>query len=311
MRVTNSMLASSFLTNLNRNMSAMSKYQNQLSSGRRITRLSDDPIGVMASIDARGKLSRLNMYSNAIGDAKSWLQQTETALTDINGTLLDISENTVRAANGTLSADDKKAVSATIEQLKQHIVSLGNSTYGGRYIFGGFNTTQEPFQKDASGTLKYNGEDLVTASAAVTGALGAQTIRYATGVNVNTDVSINGVQLMGTGSDNLVKILDDLTAALNSDAPSSDISAFIGKVNGKRQDVLSLLADVGGRSARLDAMENNNATNEITYTDELSKVEDVDQGEATIQFKMAEAVYRSALAVGAQVIKPTLLDFLR
>ncbi len=62
---------------------------------------------------------------------------------------------------------------------------------------------------------------------------------------------------------------------------------------------------------RLEMMEALNGNNELNYIEVLSKVEDIDQAQVTMEFKMAEAVYRSALAVGARVIQPTILDFLR
>ncbi len=310
MRITNNMMMNNFMSNLNFNMTVMGKYQDQLSSGKRITKLSDDPIGIMSTLDAKSKLRKLDMHNNTIGDAQSWLAQTETSLRELNDMLVKAYENTVVAANGTMSSDDKEATAEIIEQIRQHAVQLGNSTYGGRFIFGGYNTTTEPFAYDASGKLLYNGTDLVSATSAEVGALQAQVIQYSTSVNVATTVSVNGVDIMGAGDDNLNKILSDLVTALRSDGSSSTISSFIGKLQSKQQNTLSLLADVGGRINRLDMMESSNAENEINYTEILSKVEDIDQAEVTMQFAMAEAVYRSALAVGARVISPTLMDFL-
>ncbi len=310
MRITNNMMMNSFMTNLNYNMNVMSKYQNQLSSNKRINKLSDDPIGIMSTLDAKAKLRKLDMHGNTIGDAQSWLKQTETSLREMNEMLVKAYENTVTASNGSMSADDKEATAEIVEQIRQHLVQLGNSTYGGRFIFGGYNTTSEPFTYDASGNLLYNGTNLVTATTTEASALQAQTIQYSTGINVITTVSVNGVDIMGTGENNLNKILSDLVSALRSDAGSSTISSFINKLQNKQQDTLSLLADVGGRINRLDMMEASNADNEINYTEILSKVEDIDQAEVTMQFKMAEAIYRSALAVGARVISPTLLDFM-
>jgi flagellar hook-associated protein 3 FlgL len=305
------MMMTNFMGNINRNMSLMEKYQSQLSSGRRMQRLSDDPIGIMSTLNAREKLSRLDMYNTSIEDAKSWLTQTETSLKDMNDVVTQVYQNTIYAAGGTMTTTDTQAVSELVKQLRQHITQLGNSTYGGRYIFGGYNTTSAPFQTDVSGTLLYNNVDLVTAPAAQTDALNAQIIRYSTGTNVTTDVSITGVDLMGTGADNIDKILSDLADALDSGASTDVLEPFVGKLQSKQQDVLSMLADIGGRANRLEMMSNANSDNEINYTEVLSKVEDIDQAQVTMDFKMAEAVYRSALEVGARVIQPSLLDFLR
>lgn len=310
MRITNSMMVRNFMSDLNRNMLKVDKYQYQLFTNRRIRYLSDDPIGVMSCLGARSKLSKLEMHNASISDAKSWLTQTETALGQINSVLVKLYESAVAASNGTMSQVDKLVASEEVGQMREHVVQLGNSTYGGRYIFGGYNTTTAPFAY-AAGTLFYNGVDLITAPPAVTGALQAQVIRYSTGVGVNTDVSVNGVDLMGTGVDNLDAVIGEFQTALETNAPSAVLETFIGRLQAKQEDILSLIADVGGRISRLDLMAISNTEDELNYTEVLSNVEDADQAEATMNFKMAETVYRSALAVGAQVIQPTLLDFLK
>ena len=313
MRITNSMMINSFMSNLNRNMTLMGTYQDQLSSGKRINRLSDDPIGVMSALDARAKLAKLAQHNSSIDDGKSWLDQTDISLQELSTMMVELNGNTVGAANGTLSDSDRKAIGALVGQMKDHIVQVSNTTYGGRYIFGGYNTTAEPFKVDATGNLLYNGVNLadpLTPAATIT-ALQNQVIRYSTGTNITTDISVNGVQLMGTGANNLYDVLNKLQIALNTGSAPTVISGFIGQLQTKQQDILALVADVGGRQNRLDIMSSSNADNEVNYTAELSRVEDVDQAMATMEFKMAEAVYRSALSVGAKVIQPTLLDFLR
>lgn len=309
MRVTNGMVMNNFLGNINRNMSLMDMYQNQLASGHRITRLSDDPMGIMSVLDAKSKLRKLDMHNSSIGEAKSWLTQTETSLTEMNDVIVKLYETSVSAVNGTMSDADRENVNELVEQLRGHVVQLGNSTYGGRYIFGGYNTTSQPFTYDAAGTLLYNGVDLVTAGAATVDALKAQVINYSTGVNVTTSVSLNGVDLMGSGANNLDKILGDFVTALDT-SDTNALETIMGQLQGKQQEVLSMLADVGGRANRLEMMNSANEDYELNYTEILSNVEDVDQVQATMDYKMAEAVYRSALAVGARVITPSLLDFL-
>lgn len=313
MRVTNNMMVQGFLRNLNTNSTMMSTYQDQLTSGKRINKLSDDPIGIMSVLDNRAKLSKLAQHTSTINNGVSWLEQSETSLREMNDMLSQIYEKTVYAANGTMSDTDKAAIGTLVGQLKDHLVQLGNATYGGRYIFGGYNTTQAPFVVDSGGNLLYNGINLAdtTVPAATIAALQGQNIDFSTGANLTTTVNVTGVAVMGTGTDNLYQILTDLQTAMNTGASSTTIGGFVDKLQGKQQDVLSLLADVGGRQNRLDTMSESNADNEINYTALLSKVEDIDQAYTTMQFKMAEAIYRASLSVGAQTIQPTLLDFIK
>ena len=92
---------------------------------------------------------------------------------------------------------------------------------------------------------------------------------------------------------------------------SADIAAFSGKVQTAQEDALALQAEIGAKQNRLEAMQDSLDSNEINYTKTLSMVQDIDQAETTMQFKMAEAIYRAALEVGAKVIEPSVADFLR
>ena len=70
MRVTNNMLTSNYMNNLSRNMGTLNKYQTQLATNRRITKLSDDPIGAIATLGVRTKISKLEQYQRNLADAK-------------------------------------------------------------------------------------------------------------------------------------------------------------------------------------------------------------------------------------------------
>ncbi|MEA5003688.1 MAG: hypothetical protein VB081_09335 [Christensenella sp.] len=68
MRITNSMMIDNLLSNLNAGMRRVGKYNDQLASNRKIVKLSDDPIGVLSSLNARQQIRRLEQYqNNAVG----------------------------------------------------------------------------------------------------------------------------------------------------------------------------------------------------------------------------------------------------
>ena len=103
-------------------------------------------------------------------------------------------------------------------------------------------------------------------------------------------------------------MFENLTNQLNA---GESVGEYIGKIKDAQEHILSLVSEVGGRTNRLDFIISRYETDEINYMDIKSKVEDIDQAEVIMYFKMQEAVYRSALSVGARVIQPALVDFLR
>ena len=84
MRVTNSMMISQLMKNLNRNLKRMETQQYQLATGKQIVRPSQDPVGITRSLQARTELSKIEQYSKNVDDAQAWLTQSETALSEMN-----------------------------------------------------------------------------------------------------------------------------------------------------------------------------------------------------------------------------------
>ena len=169
MRVTNSMLVSSFLYDLNGNLGRISKLQTQLATGRKFASISDDPISTMYSMQARFRLDNLARYQESVKMAKSWLTQAETSVLDFNEVVKSAYETVIDATTDVKTPEDRKIMAAFIGQLRDHVLQTLNSTFGNKYIFAGFNTTgsylenqiQPPYTVDSkSGDLWLNGLNL-------------------------------------------------------------------------------------------------------------------------------------------------------
>ena len=141
MRVTNSMLVSNFMNNLNTNLTKLDKLQSQLATNRKFAHISDDPVAVIYSQQARQKLNRLSVYQDNVGDAQSWLTQAETSLLEINSLIKSAYEACVDAATDVKSETDKEKAAQYIGQLRDQMLHTLNSAYGTKFIYGGFNTT--------------------------------------------------------------------------------------------------------------------------------------------------------------------------
>jgi flagellar hook-associated protein 3 FlgL len=103
--------------------------------------------------------------------------------------------------------------------------------------------------------------------------------------------------------------LDD--PALFGEILHRNIHPFLGRMQHHQTHNLGLMAEVGGRLARLDLMMDRYMKDELNYTQMKSDVEDLDLAEAIMWFSMTEAVYRASLGVGGRILPPTLIDFLR
>ena len=134
MRITNSMLISNMMNNLNKSLEKMHKYQYQLSTNKKITKLSDDPVGVIRGLQARVSLSKISQYKSNAEDAKSWLTYTETTLMEINEMMKRTYELTLQAGSDTNSLAEKQAIAVEIDQIRQQIIQSLNSTWRAAYF---------------------------------------------------------------------------------------------------------------------------------------------------------------------------------
>ena len=311
MRVSNTMLTDTYLNNLNRNLEKLMKQQAQIATGKRITKLSDDPIGAVSVMNATVRLERIEQYKENITTAQAFMSQTESAVLELNDVIKSAYENAVSSANDYMTADDKNATAALIEELRDHVLSLANGKTGDRFLFGGFNTINQPFQVDSgTGALLYNGIDMSNPSDPALIAEGSQVYQYEIGYSIKLDISISGTELMGTGEDNIYKILDDYQNALKNDASAEELGEYIDKLKDAQSRLLNIESEIGGRTNRLDLVMVRHEDDYLNYTTIKSKIEDIDEAEAIVKYKMTESVYLASLQISSDIIQPTLVDFI-
>ncbi len=308
-RITNGMMISSFNRNLQMNTKRMSNYQQQLATNRKLVRLSDDPVSVVKLVDAKGKLNDIEQYQKNLQDANAWLTHTESALNEMNTIIKRSFELATYAANDVLADDDRQAIAEEIGQLRDQVETLANTSLGSKYVFGGYNVSLAPFVTDPeTGDIEVNGQSMVYGNG------DDEHIFYELNFALDFDVGISANQFMGVGEEK--NIYHQMTMFYQTlmdpeTCNNESIQPFIGTMQDLQKDVLTNLAEVGGRASRIELMENRFAQDNINYTQMKSDVEDLDQAETIMHFSMAEAVYRAALNVGGRVIQPTLVDFLR
>ena len=118
----------------------------------------------------------------------------------------------------------------------------------------------------------------------------------------------NNVQKIGYNIfDVIIKIRDDLWKNDVASLGSEDLNNLQHSLN----NLLTGLGEIGARSARFLSVKKRLNMNEVDMTDILSKTENIDIAKTVMDLQMLEYIHRSALAVGARIIRPTLIDFLR
>ncbi|TCT14016.1 flagellar hook-associated protein 3 FlgL [Natranaerovirga pectinivora] len=140
MRITNSMVRNNTLLNLNRNRLALSQLEQQMATGKKIQKPSEDPIIAVRAIKLRSNVREVAQYRSNINDALSWMGVTEQAAVNINDILKRVRDLCVQGSNDTLGVGEREKVVQELEQLKFQIQQEGNVNYAGRFVFTGFKT---------------------------------------------------------------------------------------------------------------------------------------------------------------------------
>ena len=302
MRITNNMLIDNMLSNLNRNLGRVSKHQNQLSTGKKISLPSDDPIIASRALKLRTDVAEIKQFKRNVDDAMSWMEITETTLKQIGDVMQRVRELTVDLGNGTDNPSDMDKARIEIEQLKIQMTHLANTTYSGRYIFSGFKT-DKPLM-DENGIFRINVSN-------------TEQIFYEIGVGDDININVTGNDLFQDGSSSaaegtkssLIETFDQLIAALES-GDEKAVGDMLGRIDADIDNILRVRAEVGARMNRLELTANRLEDDNINFTKLMSKNEDVDIAEAIMNLMNEMNVYNASLATGAQVIQPTLVDFL-
>ncbi len=155
-RITNNMMANTMLRNIGLNAERVNMYQGQAASTYRINRLSDDPLGMIVSLQSRARLYAMEQHNENLDQADSWLQMVETGLMEMNKIITTVYTDTIDAATDVKSSLERKAIAEKVREFRDQLLSTANSTITDKNLYGGYNATTRPFEV-VDGVLYYNG----------------------------------------------------------------------------------------------------------------------------------------------------------
>ena len=159
MRVTNQMVTNNSLRNMQKSMGRVNKLNEQVTTGKKISAPSQDPVVAIRALKLRTTCDQLDQYKKKnIPDALSWLDTTQTSIQNVFNRLDDVYAYCEQGASDTYQTKDRNTIVNELYALKDAIFSEGGTTYAGRYLFSGYKTeTNLIFQNDeAKEGLSYN-----------------------------------------------------------------------------------------------------------------------------------------------------------
>ncbi|MBQ3558738.1 MAG: flagellar biosynthesis protein FlgL [Agathobacter sp.] len=150
MRITNNMILSNTKGNINSNKLLVDKYNTQMTTQKKISKASENPVIAIRSLRLSTTMCQINQFAdNNIPDAVAWMNVTENALTNMKDILTDIRTQCVNGSTDTLTSDDRQTILDNLKALSEQVYSEGNAEYAGKSVFTGYRTSDTlTFQKD-------------------------------------------------------------------------------------------------------------------------------------------------------------------
>jgi len=297
MRVSNKMLYNSVMGNMQRNLEKLLDLQESASSGKKINKPSDDPIGATKVINYNTAISKAEQYQRNIDNGTAFLNSSESAVTATLETLQRAKELALSALSETNSSADKDVMAKEIEQLYEQVKQTANTKYDNRYLFAGFKTDTAPY--DATGNY--------TGTASPSGYIDVE-------IDAGNTISINmpGYAVFGSATDgtDILAALDDLKTAMESN-DSDGIETAMTNIDAGMDQAIDALAEVGARINRLEIASNHFDKLLMDLAVYKSETEDADITKVITELSIQQNMLEVSRATAAKVLQQSILDFLR
>ena len=324
MRITNASMVRSHLYDTQKNLTNMSKINQQISTGKVINTVSDDPHKAIKIMNMNNEIKYTEKYNSNIDETVGWMNNTDGALESVGNLLGEIKDSIIKVGNGTYSQNDMKSLNADINEKIKQLGDTLNSTYGGKYIFGGTNVDDAPikvvenpdgsvkleFSKDKNGQTIPNTDDLKA--------------EISSGVNLDYNISIGELFNITDENGKTINLLDEINnlSELMNKAANGNEQEFAkakeeilnntqGKIDKLFDHVVNERTSLGVRVSTAEKIKEFNDENILSMKSILSQDQDTDVVEKFIELKSAEMIYQASIQVGAKLIQPTILDYIR
>ena len=289
---------SSTLANVQKSTSNMSRLQEQISTGKKVNRASDDPAGARKILSLRSEDLRLDQYASNIQTATQSLDFNAAALSNTSDIVQRITELTMQGVSGATDQSGRTIIANEINQLLETIMQSANSKRLGRYTFAGTETTTEPFvaTRNASGNISsvaYNGN--------------RETIQYNVGPNTNTTVNLTGdeVFMQTRLFDTIVKIRENLL-----DGAITFATNELTNLDNASQNILNSIAKAGGISSTLELTGNRIDDTKLSLQEVLASAESADIAELVLKLTEQQSIFEASLSSGSYIFKTSILNYI-
>jgi flagellar hook-associated protein 3 FlgL len=295
-RITLVGLNASVLANNQKTLARLATYQEQLATGKKLNRISDDVVAARQSLRYRADENASGKYLNNIDKSLAYMGATDTALNEVTQLFDQVKAIAVQGANGSQDAASRYALSQSVDSFLTRMTDVANTVHDGRFIFGGTATTADkPFALSADGTrVDYAGN--------------LDAFQVEVGPNSTVEVNQDGYTLFKKQVD-VFDAMIQLRDALRDNDPTK-VAELIDTVDTAQRHANDLQGSMGGKIQRLELSRTQLESSRIYQKELISQAEDADFTEVISQMQLTQVALEAGLQSAARTITPSLLDFL-
>ncbi|MDA8085564.1 MAG: flagellar hook-associated protein FlgL [Nitrospiraceae bacterium] len=320
---------------LDQEMSTITQLENQLSSGKKFSKNSDNVTGVISAMDYNLDLNQDNRYLSNIDSANALLGDESTAMSSTMDALNNAKEIALEGANGTNTGQDMTALAQQVYQIRDELLGYANTkTADGSSVFAGYQTQTDAFNNS---TYAYQGDSgivnaqvsnsqllpvnvpgsnafsyTLSSPVTVTQSDGSSfTYTQGSGGTINVQIKDSGNNVVDSFSfSNFMQLTNLLGDALNS-GDTRRVSALMTPLDDAINQATNVSSDIGARQSRLTNQQNSIQQDQANTQVLLSGVQDDDIAQTTTQLAKYQASIQALEESTAKISSQTLLDFLK
>lgn len=297
MRISQNYGIDTLLRQINENRSKIYDLQSSIASGKKLTKISDDPENIGSLLKFKNALKNNNHFQKNIENALDFMTSTSQALDDAINIMTTAKEYAIRG-RGSLGENEWNTIADQVDQLLKEMVDVGNTKFNDRYVFGGAYTKETPFSLSTDGTQVTENPN---------GIEGNLKVEY--GQSQVEQYNISGKAAFREGVD-VFQTLADLKDALQTQ-DSSGIEVLLGNIDQSIEQLSAQNTNIGAKINRFEMYHQQYESQNTQLQEMSSKLEDTDVAKAIMELQMKETGLNATLQVLAKKFNMSLMDFLR
>lgn len=294
MRISDTQFSQMMLQSLLTNNAGLGKVMQQMSTGERMTKLSDDPMASIKLLNLEREDSAISQYQNNIANVKTILSSQEVYLDSVTDSLQNIRDRILWGANGTMTTDDRAGIITELNNLRDSITSAFNAQdEEGVHLFSG--TATDTPSLDANYNFLGNSDKRV--------------VTVAKGVTMETNITALDVLDLG-GGNNILKSIDGLIAEFQAPTANfqTEVSNTINDLDITANNVLSAITEMGGRHNNLDLMNSSHTDNKLFVEKVNKELSALDYSEASVRLNSFMSALQATQASYVKIDGLSLFD---